>query len=406
TQPLMYADINGHRSVRKLYLESLLRKGEITPEGAEEVLDDFRSKLDEAFEATKELAEQRRGVEVPIPTHIEATDTAHTAAPREQLTQVMRALVDLPETLDVHKKLSRLVVTRREKQFETDQIDWAFAEALSFGTLLLDGTPVRLSGQDSGRATFSQRHAILYDQTDAHRYLPLNHIAEISPEASGDGTTQARFQVYDSLLSEYAVLGFEYGYTVAAPEALVMWEGQFGDFVNGAQIMIDQFISSAEAKWGQTSRLVMLLPHGYEGQGPEHSSARLERFLQLCAEDNMIVANYSTPANYFHALRRQMKREAAKPLVIMTPKSLLRHPGAVSSVADLSDGAYQPLIPAPEAGAQRLIFCSGKVVYDVLKAKEEAGASGVAVARLEQFYPFPDEAVRAELERHPGAEIV
>ena len=257
----------------------------------------------------------------------------------------MRALVDLPESFDVHKKLARLVVARREKQFENGEIDWAFAEALAFGTLLLDGTPVRLSGQDSGRATFSQRHAILYDQTDAHRYIPLNHIA--SPEASGDGTDgasgegqgQARFQVYDSLLSEYAVLGFEYGYTVAEPEALVLWEGQFGDFVNGAQIMIDQFISSAEAKWGQTSRLTMLLPHGYEGQGPEHSSARPERFLQLCAEDNMIVANYSTPANYFHALRRQMKREAAKPLIIMTPKSLLRHPGAVSTVADLREGS-------------------------------------------------------------------
>ncbi len=264
TQPLMYAGINGHRSVRKLYVESLLRKGEISPEGAEEVLDDFRSKLDEAFEATKELAEQRKGQEVPLPTHIEATDTADTAASREQLTQVMRALVDLPESFDVHKKLARLVVTRREKQFNDGTIDWAFAEALAFGTLLLDGTPVRLSGQDSGRATFSQRHAILYDQTDAHRYIPLNNIAPISPEAqtagaSGDGTRQARFQVYDSLLSEYAVLGFEYGYTVAAPEALVMWEAQFGDFVNGAQIMIDQFITSAEAKWGQTSRLTMLL---------------------------------------------------------------------------------------------------------------------------------------------------
>ena len=304
TQPLMYEDIGGHRSVRKLYLELLLRRGELSPEEAEDVLDDFKSKLDRAFDETKDLAERLKDLEpVPAPEHIEADDVVQTAASRADLDRVMEAVVTMPDDFSVHKKLARLVVDRRRKQYETGTIDWAFAEALAFGTLLVEGTPIRLSGQDSGRGTFSQRHAILYDQTDGHRHIPLNGITENGP---GDG--QARFQVYDSLLSEYAALGFEYGYSVADPSSLVLWEGQFGDFVNGAQIMIDQFITAAEAKWGQTSSLTMLLPHGYEGQGPEHSSARLERFLQACAEDNIVVANYSTPANYFHALRRQVRR--------------------------------------------------------------------------------------------------
>ena len=403
TQPLMYDDIGNHRSVRKLYLELLLRRGELTPDDAEAILDDFKQKLDGAFEETKELAEQRKDVApVSAPTPVAADDDVDTAAPREALEQVMEALVGLPDDFNVHKKLARLVVDRRRTQFEEGLIDWAFAESLAFGTLLLEGAPVRLSGQDSGRGTFSQRHAILYDQEDAHRFLPLNQIVE-----GGPGEGQARFQVYDSLLSEYAALGFEYGYTVAEPDALVLWEGQFGDFVNGAQIMIDQFITAAEAKWGQTSSLVMLLPHGYEGQGPEHSSGRLERFLQACAEDNIIVANYSTPANYFHALRRQVRRGAKKPLVVMTPKSLLRHPGAVTSVDELADGAYRPFIPSGQDGAERLVICSGKVYYDVLKAREALeDPSSVAIARLEQFYPFPDEAIRDELARFAGKPVV
>ena len=373
TQPLMYDEIGGHRTVRKLYLELLLRRGELSPEEAESILDDFKSILDHAFEETKELAEKHKDLEpVPTPAHIEAEDTVTTTASRDALATVMEAVVGLPEDFAVHKKLARLVVDRRRKQFEEGTIDWAFAEALAFGTLLLEGAPVRLSGQDSGRGTFSQRHAILYDQTDGTRYLPLNHIA---PGGPGDG--QARFQVYDSLLSEYAALGFEYGYSVSDPSALVLWEGQFGDFVNGAQIMIDQFITAAEAKWGQTSSLTMLLPHGYEGQGPEHSSGRLERFLQACAEDNLVVANYSTPANYFHALRRQVKRSAKKPLIVMTPKSLLRHPGAVCSVDDLADGEYRPFIAGDRPGADRLVVCSGKVYYDVLKARDELGRLGV-----------------------------
>ncbi|MEO1076829.1 MAG: multifunctional oxoglutarate decarboxylase/oxoglutarate dehydrogenase thiamine pyrophosphate-binding subunit/dihydrolipoyllysine-residue succinyltransferase subunit, partial [Bacteroidota bacterium] len=287
---------------------------------------------------------------------------------------------------------------RRPQSFADGKIEWAFAEALAFGSLLLDGHRVRLSGQDSGRGTFSQRHAILYDQTTGGHYIPLNHI----------GGEQLPLQVYDSLLSEYAVLGFEYGYTVADDQALVCWEAQFGDFANGAQIMIDQFVASAEAKWGTQSSLVMLLPHGFEGQGPEHSSARLERFLQLCADENLIVGNFTTPANYFHALRRQIMLPEAnggirKPMVLMTPKSLLRHPRAVSEAADLTDGRFHPVYAAANANPQaasRLVFCSGKVYYDLLAAQEMMdNPASVGLIRVEQLYPFPEAEVRAELER-------
>jgi len=403
TQPLMYAEIAGHRSVRKLYLERLLRRGELTPEGAEAVLDDFRANLDRAFEETKSLAEARRDVPaVPRPVAVRPEEAVDTTAPMDALRRVVAAVSTMPEGFTPHPKLERLL-TRRADLFDKGQIDWAFAEALAFGTLLLDGTAVRLSGQDSGRGTFSQRHAVLHDQTNAHRYVPLNHLAEGGPSGGG----QARFQVYDSLLSEYAALGFEYGYTVADPTALVLWEAQFGDFVNGAQILIDQFISAAEAKWGQTSRLVMLLPHGFEGQGPEHSSARIERFLQACAEHNLIVANYTTPANYFHALRRQVKRGAAKPLIVASPKSLLRHPQAVSTAEELSAGAYRPFLAGEADAAERLVLCTGKVYYDLLKARADAGLDGrVAVARVEQIYPTPEAALRDEMARFRGRPVV
>ncbi|MDX1531529.1 MAG: multifunctional oxoglutarate decarboxylase/oxoglutarate dehydrogenase thiamine pyrophosphate-binding subunit/dihydrolipoyllysine-residue succinyltransferase subunit, partial [Rhodothermales bacterium] len=397
TQPLMYEQIKGHRSVRKKYTELLLRRGDLDPEQAEQMLEDFHQKLQQAFEQTKELTEGEELPELPLkPQHEEspvsvAADDVDTTVPMELLERAVRALVDLPESFNVHPKLNRLI-QRKDEQFKNGKIDWAFAEALAFGTLLQEGTPVRASGQDTGRGTFSQRHAILHDQETGAFYIPLNHITE----------DQALFQVFDSLLSEYAALGFEYGYTVAAPDTLVCWEAQFGDFVNGAQIMIDQFIAAAEEKWNQSSRLVMLLPHGYEGQGPEHSSARLERFLQLCAEDNIIVANFSTPANYYHALRRQMKREVQKPLVVMTPKSLLRHPQVVATAEELADGQFHALYPAetePEQ-AERLVFCTGKVYYDLLKAQQDQDEPGkTALARVEQLYPFPAEAVRAEVER-------
>ncbi len=401
TQPLMYAEIGQHRSVRKLYLERLLRRGELTPEGAEAVLDDFRAHLDRAFEETKEIV-ATPATTVPKPAPASAAPTAPTTATRADLERVVQTLETMPEGFTVHPKLGRLL-SKRGEQFAKGQIDWAFGEALAFGTLLAEGTRVRLTGQDSGRGTFSQRHAILYDQTDGHAYIPLRHI----PGPDGGPGEQARFEVYDSLLSEYAALGFEYGYTVADPEALVLWEGQFGDFVNGAQIMIDQFIVSAEAKWGQTSSLVMLLPHGYEGQGPEHSSGRLERFLQLCAEDNLVVANYTTPANYFHALRLQMRRPVAKPLVVMTPKSLLRLPAAVSAVEDFTERGYQPFIPSGQAAAERLVLCTGKVYYDAMKAREGlANPESVAIARVEQLYPFPADEVKAEMERFAGKPVV
>ena len=283
---------------------------------------------------------------------------------------------------------------RNEKLRKSGQIDWAFAEALAFGTLLQEGTTVRLSGQDSRRATFSQRHAVIYDQITNAEYIPLNHITE----------DQARLHIYDSLLSEYAVAAFEYGYSVQNQDALVIWEAQFGDFANGAQIVFDQFLSAAEEKWGQTCSLVALLPHGYEGQGPEHSSARLERFLQLCAEGNMIVCNLSTPANYFHALRQQVLREVKKPLVLMTPKSLLRHPKTVSSPNELTEGEFLPVIGAGKdpAKVKRIVVCSGKIYYDLLSEldKHPDEQDRIALIRLEQYYPWPHDALYKELERY------
>jgi multifunctional 2-oxoglutarate metabolism enzyme len=403
TQPLMYEAIKGHRSVRKKYTELLLRRGDMDPEAAEQMLEDFHVKLHEAFEQTKELTEQGSDPKKAIRVTLEESpvsvpsDDIDTRASMEHLQAVVRSLVDLPDWFNIHSKLARLI-QRKDEQFEKGKIDWAFAEALAFGTLLLEGTPVRLSGQDSGRGTFSQRHAVLYDQTDGRFYVPLNHIA---PHA-GEGATQARFQVYDSLLSEYAVVGFEYGYSVASPESLVLWEAQFGDFVNGAQILIDQFITASEEKWNQASRMVLLLPHGFEGQGPEHSSARLERFLQQGAEENIIVGNFTTPSNYFHALRRQMKRKVGKPLVLMTPKSLLRHPLVVATSEELAEGRFHPIYPAetdPQP-ARRMLFCAGKVYYDLLKERDEMeNPAEVAIVRVEQLYPFPEDEVRAELER-------
>jgi 2-oxoglutarate dehydrogenase E1 component len=289
-------------------------------------------------------------------------------------------------------------VERRRAALEQDgHIDWAFAESLAFGTLAFDGISVRLSGQDSGRGTFSQRHLAFYDHEDGRRYIPLQHLAP----------GQGRFDVYDSSLSEYAVLGFEFGYSVADPLSLVIWEAQFGDFANGAQIMIDQFISCAEQKWGQPSGLVMLLPHGYEGQGPEHSSARIERYLTLCAQENMQVVNCTTPAQYFHVLRRQMygghdRRGTRKPLVIFTPKSLLRHPLAISKFQDLTAGGFSEiLVDTPRRPASRILFCSGKIYYDLLRAREERNTEDVAIVRVEQLYPFAADQVTGILESFP-----
>ncbi len=304
----------------------------------------------------------------------------------------------MPPAFTVHKTLARILDAKAAMLDSGEGIDWATAEALAFGTLLEDGYGVRLSGQDSGRGTFSQRHSVWVDQTDGSKYVPLKSI-------------DAKFEVLDSPLSEFGVLGFEYGYSLADPKTLVLWEGQFGDFVNGAQVMIDQFIASGEAKWLRATGLVMLLPHGFEGQGPEHSSARLERFLQLCAEDNMQVANCTTPANYFHLLRRQMLRDFRKPLIVMTPKSLLRAKRAVSSLADMAAGSsfhrcLDDLNPVPDAAVRRLILCSGKVYYDLLDAREKSGHGDTYILRVEQLYPFPADVIADYVARFTGLEDI
>jgi 2-oxoglutarate dehydrogenase E1 component len=317
---------------------------------------------------------------------------------REVLDTVAAKLTTVPADLVIHKTLARILDAKRA-MFESGQgFDWATAEALAFGTLLLDKYPVRLSGQDVGRGTFSQRHAVWVDQTDGHKYIPLSDL-------------DRSFQVLDSPLSEFGVLGFEYGYAGQSPNTLVLWEAQFGDFANGAQVMIDQFIAAGESKWLRANGLVMLLPHGYEGQGPEHSSARLERYLQLCAEDNIQVANCTTPANYFHILRRQMLRKFRKPLVIMTPKSLLRHKAAVSSIDEfLGDSHFHRVLGDPNAPAdeavKRLVLCSGKVFYDLAEARDAAGDQNTAILRVEQLYPFPSDALATRIARMTNVETV
>ncbi len=410
TQPLLYKKIKQHPSVRQLYAERLLRQMLITQEELDVITDESKQRYERAFEASQKR-EMHFRPDVPLAVTPEELTKAQpggaTAISVETLHDVTRALTTLPPGFAINPKLQR-ILDERALLLEGDaKIDWSFAEALAFGSLVAEGTPVRLSGQDSGRGTFSQRHLVLYDANSGVEHVPLNHIRE----------GQAPFAVYDSLLSETAVLGFEFGFSVADPLALVMWEAQFGDFSNGAQVIIDQFIAGSEAKWQEPCDLVLLLPHGYEGQGPEHSSARLERFLQLCAEDNMQVVNVTTPAQYFHVLRRQMRRayrqagdNRRKPLVIMTPKSLLRHPKVVSHQKDFIDGVFHELIDDPAitnpSGVKRVVFCSGKVYYDVLTEQALHPNNAVAIVRLEQFYPFASGQAAALLQKYGTAEEV
>jgi 2-oxoglutarate dehydrogenase E1 component len=393
THPTLYARIEGHRSVRKLYTEELLRRGDLTPETAERALGDYHERLERAFAEVRGMTRAAATAptrEVPAAPEPEIV----TAVPEDRLAEVVEGLDRVPTGFEVHPKLARQL-TRRLEEFRDDAIDWALAETLAFGTLVLDGTSVRLSGEDSGRGTFSQRHVILYDHRTGERHIPLAHLRE----------GQARFQAYDSHLSEFAVLGFEYGYSVDAPGTLVLWEAQFGDFANGGQVVIDQFIASAEAKWGQTSGVTLLLPHGYEGQGPEHSSARIERFLQLASADNLRIAYPSTPTQYFHLLRLQALSPKRKPLVVFTPKSLLRHKDAVSSKDDLARGRFAAVLDDPrvaEASAvKRIVLCAGKVAYDLDAQRRAAEASDVAIVRLERLYPFPAEELARLLDRYP-----
>ncbi|SHG91343.1 multifunctional oxoglutarate decarboxylase/oxoglutarate dehydrogenase thiamine pyrophosphate-binding subunit/dihydrolipoyllysine-residue succinyltransferase subunit [Geodermatophilus nigrescens] len=400
TQPLMYDIIDRKRSVRKLYTEALIGRGDITLGEAEEALKDYRDQLERAF------AETHDATETPKPQPVmdqpaQQVSTVATAITPEVMKAIGDAHVSLPQDFTVHPKLQRLL-ERRAAMVSEGGIDWAMGELLAFGSLLMQGVPVRLAGQDSRRGTFVQRHSVLIDRETAGEYTPLGNLSE----------EQAKFFVYDSLLSEYAALGFEYGYSVANPKALVLWEAQFGDFVDGAQMVIDEFISSGEAKWGQRSGVTMLLPHGLEGQGPDHSSGRIERFLQLCAENNMTVANCSTPGNYFHLLRRQALSDVHRPLVVFTPKSLLRAKAAVSPVADFTEESFRPVLgdpgvggePLDDAAVRRVLLCSGKVAYDLVAQREAEGRADTAILRVEQLYPLPAEQIAEAVGRYPNAQ--
>jgi 2-oxoglutarate decarboxylase len=398
TQPLMYKRIASQRSVRKLYTELLLYRGDITTEEAEGALEYYRYRLEEALESTRGLTRpptRAKPLKPPV-----SFDGVNTAVGLATLNQILEATTKLPAGFTVHPKLGRWLEDRK-KAITNDRIDWSLAETLAFGALLLDSVSIRLAGQDTRRGTFSQRHAVLIDQETSAEYFPLSELS------NGTG---GRLYVYDSLLSEFAALGFEYGYSVAASKALVLWEAQFGDFANGGQVIIDQFIAAGEDKWGQPSNLVMLLPHGYEGQGPEHSSARLERFLTLGAEDNFRVVVPSTPAQYFHLLVGQGRLIVRRPLVVLTPKSLLRLADAASPVVDFISGAFRPVLsdpaqPRPE-DVRRLIMCSGKVFYELQAARRNLGAQGVALVRVEQLYPFPADEIAEEVARFDQAEIM
>jgi 2-oxoglutarate dehydrogenase E1 component len=408
TQPTMYKAIRAMKTTRALYAERLIAEGSVTAAQAAEVLERYNQQLEDAYQGAQSYKVNKADwLEGHWAGLNQASDVGEqeeeaTAAPIEQLREAGAALARPPENFDTNPKILRQLEAKQQ-MIETGQgIDWATGEALAFGTLMLDGHRVRLSGEDVQRGTFSQRHAVLIDQTNQNEYLPLNNIRP----------GQAKIEIFNSLLSEAGVLGFEYGYAIADPGVLVLWEAQFGDFANGAQVIIDQFLASGETKWLRMCGLTLLLPHGHEGQGPEHSSARLERYLQLCAEQNMTVCNLTTPANYFHALRRQLKRNFRKPLVVMTPKSLLRHKLAVSSLQDMSNGSvFKFVIPeidtlAPAEEVKRVVLCSGKVYYDLLAERRGRGIKDVAIVRLEQLYPFPAKSLKAAIEAYRNAEVI
>ena len=416
TQPLMYAKIKDQPSTRELYSQRLVKEGTATAEQVQGWVGEFDDFLDQEFDAAKSFHANKAdwldgiwsGMKLEPGAELPRGDTG---VPAQKLRDLGDRITAIPERINVHKTLARVLEARRKAVDSGENIDWSLAEHLAFASLLDEGVPVRLSGQDSVRGTFSQRHSAVIDQTTEERYLPLNNIRP----------GQGYYEAIDSALSEEAVLGFEYGYSVADPNTLTLWEAQFGDFANGAQVVVDQFISSAERKWLRMSGLTLLLPHGYEGQGPEHSSARLERYLQLCAEENLQVANCSTPANYFHILRRQVKRPFRKPLILMTPKSLLRHKKAVSSLKEMAEGSSfhrvlhddaqsRPDVAGvtlrPDAEIRRVVMCSGKVYYDLLDAREKKGVDDVYLMRLEQFYPWPMQSLRKELGRFAKADLV
>jgi len=416
TQPKMYKKIRSHETVVTLYSRRLIEEGVISEGEFEKMKADWRANLETEFDIGQSYKPNKADWLDGQWTGLRTADNqdeqrrGKTGMPLKQLREIGKKLSEVPEGFKAHRTIQRFM-DNRAKMVETGEgIDWAFAEALAFGSLVSEGTKIRLSGQDVERGTFSQRHSVLYDQETEQRYIPL---ANLTPN-------QARYEVINSMLSEEAVLGFEYGYSLARPNALTLWEAQFGDFANGAQVLFDQFISSGERKWLRMSGLVCLLPHGYEGQGPEHSSARLERFLQMCAEDNMQVANCTTPSNYFHILRRQMKRDFRKPLIMMTPKSLLRHKRAVSSLSEMAgDSSFhrllwddaevlknEPIKLVKDNKIRRVVMCSGKVYFDLYEEREKRGINDIYLLRLEQLYPFPAKALINELSRFRNAEMV
>ncbi len=408
TQPMMYKAIGLQTTTRRIYADRLAAEDMVSAADAQEMVDDFSRTLEDAYQAAQSYKVNKAdwleghwsGLK-QADQEVERQEDS-TAVPAETLRHVGHTLASVPDGFAANSKILRQLDAKRAMVDTGEGIDWATGEALAFGTLLLEGHRVRLSGEDCQRGTFSQRHAVLVDQTNQNEYVPLNNIA---PE-------QAKIEIYNSLLSEVGVLGFEYGYSLADPRTLVLWEAQFGDFANGAQPIIDQFLASGETKWLRMSGLTLLLPHGYEGQGPEHSSARPERYLQLCAERNMAVCNLTTPANYFHALRRQMHRNFRKPLIIFTPKSLLRHKLAVSPLGDMAEGStFRFVIPeidpiAPAEQVKRVVICTGKVYYDLLATRREKGIKDVAIVRLEQLYPFPIRSLTAALAPYKNAEVV
>jgi 2-oxoglutarate dehydrogenase E1 component len=403
TQPLMYARVKAHPGVRTLYAKRLIKEGVITEEELNNLIEERVRRYEEALANAKRKVKEDPAPAQPAVVELDGSEVVPTGIEASMVQTIGHKIAVVPEGFNINPKMVGQLARRAKMGDGSMPLDWAFAEAVAFGSLVLEGTSVRLSGQDSGRGTFSQRHAVLYDTQTGKSWAPLSELrSETNPEA--------RFEVFDSSLSEEGVLGFEYGYSVIAKNSLILWEAQFGDFGNGAQTIIDQYIAASEDKWKQTSRLVMLLPHGYEGQGPEHSSARLERYLQLCAENNLQVCYPTTPAQYFHLLRRQIKPGMERPLIVMTPKSLLRLPAASSSLTDLVTGGFKPVIDDVEtsdpATVEKIVICSGKVYYDLSEARKKAEEKRVAIVRLEQFYPFPTEAIRALLAKYPDARQV
>lgn len=412
TQPLMYQLIEAKRSTRKLYTESLIGRGDISPEEADRALKDYQERLERVFTETHEAqtssaplvtgdAAAVSNIERPAAQQIEDSvySPETTAVSQEVVARVGEVHNEMPEGFTIHKKLGQLVKKRHEMA-QNGKIDWGFGELIAFGSLLMEGVQVRMSGQDVQRGTFVQRHSVLHDHETNAEWVPLRHLAD----------DQAKFMIYNSLLSEYGVMGFEYGYSVERPDSLVIWEAQFGDFFNGAQMIIDEFISSAEQKWAQRSSLVLMLPHGYEGMGPDHSSARMERFLQLCAENNMTVAVPTTPANHFHLLRRHVYSRPHRPLVIMTPKQLLRLKAATSEVSDFTQGDFQAVIPdqggLDDSSVKRVIMVSGRLYYDLAARREKKGLNNTAIIRVEQLYPLPLDEIKEQLARYPEADVV